>query len=100
AVIGTVGTCTEIDKLALNDGIEIYPNPNNGSSKLVFNTSAKDDYLLEVRNALGQSVYHEILEDFTGTCTRTINLNSYGKGIYILTLSNSSTTRAKKIMVY
>jgi hypothetical protein len=82
-----------------SDNMEIYPNPTNGAVQLVLNASAKDDYNLEIRNTLGQIVYHEKLTNYTGTYTKNIDLTTFGKGMYFFTLSNSTQQGVKKIIV-
>jgi hypothetical protein len=82
-----------------SDNMEIYPNPTNGAVQLVLNATAKDDYSLEIKNTLGQIVYHDKLTNYTGTYTKNIDLTAFGKGMYFFTLSSSTQQGVKKIIV-
>lgn len=81
--------------------LNIYPNPNDGNFNVAFNVSSKADYKLELRNTLGQIIYQEVLSDFTGTYLKQMNIAAdYGKGIYLISLSNPESETLKKVIVY
>jgi hypothetical protein len=81
------------------DNLQIYPNPTNGAVQLVLNANAKDDYTLEIKNTLGQIVYQDKIMNHSGSYIKNIDLATYGKGMYFLTLSNSTQQGVKKIIV-
>ncbi len=105
-----VGTCTSaptnITSLGITDNatneflFSAYPNPNDGNFNVSFNASLKQDYNLEVQNVLGESVYHEVLPDFIGQYSKQIDISKYGKGNYLIRLSNSKNEIVRKIVVY
>ncbi|MGQ0827028.1 MAG: T9SS type A sorting domain-containing protein [Bacteroidota bacterium] len=111
-VIVTSGGCSSTASAPLNftsTGItqtdnayffNIYPNPSDGNFNVMFNTDAKADYRLELRNTLGQIIYSEVLTDFTGTYSRQLNVSEYGKGMYMISLTGVSTETLKKVIVY
>jgi hypothetical protein len=78
----------------------IYPNPNEGTFDITFKSSEISTYKLELYNALGQLIFKDELDDFTGQYTKKINVAEYGKGIYSFSLSNSKNETVKKIVVY
>lgn len=73
----------------------IFPNPTEG--KIYFkNISNSDVYQAEIFNALGEVLFVNTISEET----KEIDLNQFGKGIYILILSNTSRKIQKKIIVH
>jgi hypothetical protein len=78
----------------------IFPNPSNGAFNVTFNTAHKSDYKLSVINALGQTVYEELLSGFSGAYSKQLNLGEYGKGVFVINISDNESTAAKRAVVY
>ncbi len=93
-------TTTEIGQAANDYLFNVYPNPNNGTFNILFNTAVKAEYVLELKNELGQVVYHETLTDFSGQYSKQMNLSRYGKGIYLISLSSTGSRIDKKVVLY
>ncbi len=112
SLIVTVGGCSSLKSAAvtiINAGINnanknsyfsIYPNPNEGDFTVSFNLILKLNYKLELRNTLGQLIFQEILPDFIGDYSKQLNIKQFGKGVYFISLSNSSSNSVKRIIVY
>lgn len=81
-------------------GLSIYPNPNDGNFNVTFNSKEVADYTLEIHNALGQIVYTEKLNKFSGKYTKKLSVVEFGQGVYTITLTNSNNETVKKIIVY
>lgn len=79
--------------------LSIYPNPNDGNFNITFTASEKSMYTLDLINSLGQLIYKEVLNDYTGTYTKKLNIPEYGKGVYTISLTNSKNETVKKIIV-
>ena len=61
--------------------LSIYPNPNDGNFNVTFNALIKSTYTLEIFNAIGQVVYRDVLNDYSGTYTKKLSVTEFGKGI-------------------
>ena len=104
-----VGGCTSLPTSVTTTGVidnsgndfsfTTYPNPNNGTFNLSFNSPTKENFKLEMTNVLGASVYQEILPEFIGQYSKQIDIGKYGKGNYLIRLSNSKNEVVKKIIV-
>ncbi len=91
---------TGVNDLFSNGSLDIYPNPNNGQFTVAFNLEMQDDYKVKIINAIGQSVYEESLSNFSGNYNKQLDITTYGKGVYQLSITNSNNQTVKKVMVY
>ena len=89
-----------ISENSFQNSFNVYPNPNNGEFQLNFNVSNQDNYTIEIHNAIGQLVYQEYLSNYSGKYSKQINLQNFGKGIYMLSLTNSHNQGIKKLIVF
>lgn len=100
--------CTAIDSCFvqgisnLEDGnvLDIFPNPNDGLFSLKFKTMKQDHYLLKITNTLGQIVYQEKLDLVAGELNKKMDIAKYGKGVYLISITNSSNETTKEMVVY
>jgi hypothetical protein len=77
----------------------VYPNPGDGNFTIAFDVTEKSSYQLELRNISGQIIYLETLTDFSGSYSNSLNISEYGKGLYVMTLSNADKVTVKKLIV-
>lgn len=82
------------------NSIDIYPNPNEGIFTVSFNVNEKVSYKLEIVNALGQLVFKQNIKDFSGTYSQKVDITGYGKGVYLLLLTDENNKAVKKVLVY
>lgn len=78
---------------------DAYPNPTNGLLSVSFQAPEKNNYWLEVRDILGQIIYSESLNNFSGNYTKQIDLNQNAHGLYFLSISTAQQKIVKKIVV-
>lgn len=90
---------TGISTLENKAAFEIFPNPSSGIFTFNLTITEKDNYQVQLKNVLGQVLHNENLNNFKGTYVKQFNLSAYGKGVYILTLSNSHGQQVKKVIV-
>jgi PKD repeat protein len=99
-VTGIIGNCIGMEDLVTGGSLNLYPNPAHGEIELSFNVTREDDYTIRFTNPLGQVVYEEKLSGFTGSFSKKIDLASFGKGVYMMSLSNSGNEVLRKAVVY
>lgn len=76
----------------------VSPNPNSGLFKITVSTKVATEYNLNVRNMLGQSVYTDVI-NVNGSTVEQMDLSSFEKGIYFVSLENDSEKLLKKVIV-
>lgn len=83
--------------VAVNQSINVYPNPSNGILNIsLSNTSGDVD--VSIYNILGKQVYSK-QEKSIETSNLTLDLNSLKKGIYIVVVKSNNTINKKKIII-
>ena len=84
---------TSINKYTFNDQvISIYPNPSN--SILTIETGISDHYNIEITCLNGQMMYKTEME---GT-TYQLDLSSFQKGVYFITIRSKDFVTTRKII--
>ena len=79
--------------------VNVYPNPTNGLTNLVFNLSENDQIQVSLANVNGQQVsLIDAGQKNKGTYSYQIDLSPYPKGIYFLTLATTKGTFTQKIV--
>lgn len=79
-------------------GFEVFPNPNDGQFSIAFVNFVADAYSIKVRNVLGQQVFHET-HNVSGDQNVAINMANFDKGMYFVTVSNSTSEYTKRVVV-
>ena len=84
--------CTGISELNNQNGIKIYPNPNNGEFTVEL-LSTNNTYIT-ITNVLGQ-----IIKTQKAELTNKININAFDKGVYFISVmdNNQSVYRGSMI---
>ena len=83
-----------------NNDLSIYPNPNSGLFNVAFNSGHRDDFKINLANSLGQIVYTEKLIAFQGKYEKAIDIRRHGKGVYMLSISNSKNQTVRRVVSY
>ncbi len=89
-----------LSDLSSADMLQVFPNPNNGEFNLKFNITTTDNYTVIIANAIGETVFEEKLNNFSGTYDKKIGISKFGKGVYMLSVSNSKKEVVRKIVQY
>ncbi len=91
---------TGIDNLDESTSLNVYPNPNDGSFSITFNTLSGINYEVSVYNVLGQQIMSKTIQNGSGKYVYPVNLSQYGKGVYSIVLRNGEKQSIQKVSVY
>lgn len=95
------GTPTSVnDKAASSNSLSIYPNPSNGLFNASFEAKKADNYVIKISNAIGQVVFEESLNNFSGVYNKELNISSFGQGVYLFSVSSSDGEQVKQVINY
>ena len=83
---------------AINN-LEIYPNPSRDIFNIRFTSEEAQDLQVRILNVIGEEVSTENLQQFEGEYVRSINLNQYPKGIYLLEIETDYGVINKKLIL-
>ncbi len=102
APVTATDTCAiiGINELFAGGAMDIYPNPCNGTFSVSFDVAQRDNYKVEILNAMGQAIYTEHLTHYQGKYHTDIDLGRKAKGMYVLRVSNATRSAVKKVAVY
>jgi hypothetical protein len=92
---GTVG----VNENALNDAISLMPNPVSNTLYIQFNNFSGDQINVEMTNIQGQVVYSNQFVDISSKGSRTVDVSSLNKGMYIVKFTTENEVIAKQIIV-
>ena len=90
---------TNVKNIDNRNNISVYPNPSSGNITLNLFSAIKENYQLEIFNAIGKKIYSEQLIDFNGNLKKEINLSAFGSGLYILNFTNNRKTNSIKVII-
>lgn len=79
--------------------LKVFPNPTAGSITLSLTSQSNLPLHLCLKNSLGQVVYTEKIEGFSGECTKTISLQDHAKGVYLLELVGEKECFTQRVIV-
>lgn len=92
--VGPVG----IENDLFEEVVSAYPNPSNGNFMLEFTSTEINNLDIKVFNNLGQSVYNEKLDGFSGDYRKGIDLNLVPAGVYHLRITNGEKAYFEKLI--
>ena len=83
---------------AINN-LDVYPNPSRDIFNVTFTSEDVQDLEVRVINVVGEVVYTENLQQFVGEYTKSIDLETYTKGIYFLEITTNNGVVNKKLIL-
>jgi subtilisin-like proprotein convertase family protein len=81
-----------------NVSFVLYPNPNQGSFTISFESESQKGVQIVVHDILGKRVYDKTFES-TGTFNQNIQLPNAASGIYLVTVIDGERRTVKKVVV-
>jgi hypothetical protein len=87
---------TGLNELSEDEMIQIYPNPNNGFFTIKLPQMVDKNYVVEIINLTGQTVYSESLSNKN---ILRINLTGKPNGIYLVKIKWGTEIFQKKIII-
>jgi subtilisin-like proprotein convertase family protein len=109
-VAGNVGTinsfsieiCSQTIALASDnfsfDNFGLYPNPNDGSFNVTFNSNTNNAINISVYDMRGREIFNRAYQN-TGLFEQNIQLDSVQSGIYLVNIQDGDKKIVKKIVV-
>jgi hypothetical protein len=87
SVFAVVSSCLNIaENVLFKKSIKLFPNPNNGSFDLEFETIDEGNLSINMTNLLGQIVFEDQVHHSVGKNTISINQNKLAKGVYLMNM--------------
>lgn len=82
------------------DRFEVFPNPNDGQFQLNFELAGKGALKIRILNPMGQQVYEENKDDFSGVYENQISVGTdLSPGIYFLQVERGKEGRVERIVI-
>ncbi len=90
------------DKIIISSpgNINISKNYRTGNYHIDFIANAEGNYVFEITSANNASVFKQDLNDFSGTFSKEVDLNGFGKNIYYIKVEGKNDKISKKVVVY
>lgn len=79
--------------------LAIYPNPAGSYTEVKFNVVEPANVKISILNLLGEEVYAEPVQLLSGYVSRTLQLGSLSKGLYLLRVSSDKGSVVKKLII-
>lgn len=90
--------CTLASEEFVSNDFNIYPNPNNGSFSVQFNSSTGNDIKINVHDIRGREVFSQTYAN-TGLIQQSLELKNVSSGVYLVTVLDGEAKMVKKIIV-
>jgi len=78
---------------------DVYPNPTDNTSNIIFYNSDKADFEVSVHNASGAEVYTEKVKGMDGEYSHKMDFSGMSKGIYLVEIKSQKESITKQLVV-
>jgi subtilisin-like proprotein convertase family protein len=79
--------------------VSVMPNPAAGHADLVITGANEGTHQLIIQNVLGKQILNSRIQLVSGYNTVPLDLSSFAKGIYLITVSNGAMIRNSRLVV-
>ena len=94
----TTDILTGIDELAFESSVQLYPNPAQSVTNLVYNLKEVSDLKVTMTNSMGQLVeQRNVANAISGVLE--LDLNNLAVGVYIIQVTDGTHYLSKKLVV-
>ena len=80
------------------DNFTLYPNPNNGSFTIQFNSNSGSEIKVNVHDVRGREIFAKSYNN-NGLFNESLELNNVQSGVYLVTVQDGARKEVKKIVV-
>jgi hypothetical protein len=80
------------------DNFSLFPNPNDGTFTVKFNSNTGNDINVEVYDMRGRSIFNNVYQN-NGVFEQTLQLDNVQSGIYLVNIQDGDKKIVKKIVV-
>ncbi len=80
------------------DNFTLYPNPNNGSFNIQFNSNTGSEIKVNVHDVRGREIFNKSYDN-NGLFNENLQLNNVQSGVYLVTVQDGARKEVKKIVV-
>ena len=80
------------------ENFSLYPNPNNGSFNIQFNSNSGNEIKVSVHDLRGREIYAKSFTN-NGLFNENLQLDTAQSGVYLVTVQDGSRKEVKKIVV-
>ena len=98
SVTVTVGS-VNVDDLFGNSEVKVYPNPTEGILNIEFEHFDGKDLDVVLVNTIGQTIFSESLNNFSGKFDRELDLSRFSAGIYQLSITDGTSRYTRKVVL-
>ena len=98
----SIEICTQVVTLTSEsfglDNFTLYPNPNNGSFNIQFNSNTGNEIKVNVHDVRGREIFAKSYNN-NGLFNESLELNNVQSGVYLVTVQDGARKEVKKIVV-
>jgi hypothetical protein len=96
--IVTAGETIGINELTFERAVQLYPNPAQSVTNLVYNFDEVADLTMTMTNSMGQIVQQRNIDNAISGVLE-LDLNNLAVGVYIIQLTDGTNYMSKKLVV-
>ena len=87
---------TSVEEIGV-DYLRIYPNPSQDIFNIEFTSLRSQDVTVKVYNVIGERVEEYYMQNIEGKHIKSLNLNQYNRGVYLLEIATNKGIIHRKI---
>lgn len=100
SVNAVVASCANLpENVHFKKSIKLFPNPNNGSFEIEFETLDAGVMSLNLTNLLGQKVHEQAVNHAVGNNAISVNQTKLAKGVYMLNLVYEGKNYTSRLII-